>query len=131
MARKRELERAKIKFLAELDALENSANSSNVSSCVKGIGMARIERKLGLVINVQSDKKKTIDRLLKKLDLDVPVEIRLVEKIKARLESTAENSKSASKKKPGKGKKAASKTASENDEFDLLRNAASRRMGKS
>ncbi len=100
MARRREVERAKERFLAETEDRD----------WIQGVGIGRVERKLGLVINVRPGAKPAASRLLNRLELDVPVSVRAIEEIRAR---------------------APRESGSEADTLDVLRQAALSRLGKS
>ena len=74
MARKRELERAKKRFLSETEHRE----------WVQGVGIGRVGRKLGLLISVRPGTKSAASRVLNRLELDVPVTVRAVDNIRTR-----------------------------------------------
>ena len=77
MARKREVERAKKRFLAVTEHHD----------WVQGVGIGHVESQLGLVINVRPRMKPAANRLLSKLKLNVPVMVRVVDEVRARTPS--------------------------------------------
>lgn len=84
MARKRDLERAKRRFLTETTNRE----------WVQGVGVGLIEGQLGLIISVRPRTKPAASRLLKRLDLDVPIQVRAVSEIRARAPDQASKAES-------------------------------------
>ncbi len=74
MARRREVERAKKRLLAETVDRD----------WMQGVGIGRVDNKLGLVINVRPGAESALSRLLNRLELDVPVSVRRIDEIRAR-----------------------------------------------
>ena len=96
MARKREVERAKRLFLSETEHRD----------WVRGVGIGLVEGRIGLIVNVAPRTKPAASRLLRKLEIDVPTQVRAVPEIRAKVPS-----------KPA-----------ETDAFDALRKAAQDRL---
>ncbi len=68
------MERAKKRFLAETEDRD----------WVQGVGIGRVEKKLGLVVNVRPGAESAASRVLEQLEIDVPVSLRSIEEIRAR-----------------------------------------------
>lgn len=77
MARKREVERAKKRLLAE----------TNDRDWLQSVGVGSIDGKLGLVISVRPRTKPAASRLLNRLELNVPVRVRAVKNIQTQAAS--------------------------------------------
>jgi len=99
MARKREVERAKRRLLIE----------TKDRDWIQGVGVGLVEGRIGLIVSVAPKTKPAASRLLRRLDLDVPTQIRAVGEIRAR--------------KPGK--------TSASQSIDMLRSVAQARLGGS
>lgn len=78
MASRRKLERAKKRFLA----------ASEDCDWLQAVGIGLVDEQPGLVISVRPGAKSSASRLLNRLELDVPVTLRAIEKIRAREPAT-------------------------------------------
>lgn len=101
MARKREVERAKKRLMAETKGRD----------WIQSVGVGSIDGKLGLVISVRSRTKPAASRLLNRLELNVPVQVRAVQKVRALAASSRHS-------------------ASETESIESLRDAAMTRLLK-
>jgi hypothetical protein len=61
---------------------------------IMGLGIGKVEGKLGLIVSVKPSAKPTAARVINRLRLDVPIEIRGVEEIRARRSSGRKRSAS-------------------------------------
>jgi len=72
VARRREVERAKKQFLTETENRD----------WVQAVGIGRIDRYLGLIVSVRPGTKPAASRVLNRLNLAVPVQVRAVAEVR-------------------------------------------------